>query len=56
LDLASGYWQVEMEEKDKSKTAFVSNMGTLQHTANISKINGRNPGGTQLGRVFSLLR
>ena len=23
LDLASGFWQVEIEEKDKEKTAFV---------------------------------
>ena len=27
IDLASGYWQVEMDEVDKQKTAFISHMG-----------------------------
>ena len=27
LDLASGYWQVEMSEEDKYKTAFASRYG-----------------------------
>ena len=27
LDLASGYWQVEMEEEDKTKTAFYMKCG-----------------------------
>ncbi|CAC5404757.1 Retrovirus-related Pol polyprotein from transposon 17.6 [Mytilus coruscus] len=27
MDLSSGYWQVEMDEKDKEKTAFTSNKG-----------------------------
>ena len=32
LDLASGYWQVEMDEKDKERTAFVSRRGLFQFT------------------------
>ncbi|CAC5404176.1 unnamed protein product [Mytilus coruscus] len=27
MDLSSGYWQVEMDDKDKEKTAFTSNKG-----------------------------
>ena len=29
LDLASGYWQVAVEEKDKGKTDFSTSDGTL---------------------------
>src|SRR5256886_11593619 len=27
MDLASGYWQVEMDEQDKEKTAFTCHLG-----------------------------
>lgn len=30
LDIVSGYWQCEMEEEDKPKTAFTSHMGLFQ--------------------------
>lgn len=30
LDLASGFWQVEIEEKDKEKTAFVCSAGLFE--------------------------
>ena len=30
LDLASGYWQVEMDPRDKEKTAFITQFGTFQ--------------------------
>ena len=30
LDLASGYWQVEIEESDKEKTAFVCHLGLFE--------------------------
>ena len=32
LDLASGYWQVELEENDREKTAFVTRKGLYEFT------------------------
>src|SRR4051812_43076423 len=32
LDLASGYWQVEMDPKDRERTAFITQFGTYQFT------------------------
>ena len=30
IDLANGYWQIEMEEKDKEKTAFICEQGLYE--------------------------
>ena len=30
LDLASGYWQIEMEPQDRDKTAFATHEGLFQ--------------------------
>lgn len=32
LDLASGYWQIKLNDDDKSKTAFTSHRGLFQFT------------------------
>ena len=32
LDLMKGYWQVQMDERDKENTAFMSPLGLLQFT------------------------
>ena len=32
LDMMKGYWQVQMDERDKEKTAFTSPLGLLQFT------------------------
>ncbi|KAG1941073.1 interleukin-1 receptor accessory protein-like 1-A [Pimephales promelas] len=32
LDLQSGYWQIEMNRKDRSKTAFVARYGLYEYT------------------------
>ena len=32
LDLLSGYWQVEVDEKDREKTAFITNEGLFEFT------------------------
>jgi hypothetical protein len=31
LDMASGYWQLEIEEEDKPKTAFITKYGLFEH-------------------------
>ena len=32
LDLASGYWQIELAEGDRQKTAFITKHGLFEHT------------------------
>ena len=32
LDLLSGYWQVEVDEKDREKTAFITSEGLFEFT------------------------
>ena len=31
LDMASGYWQIEIDEKDRHKTAFITKYGLFEH-------------------------
>ena len=32
LDMASGYWQIKLDEADRSKTAFITKYGLFEHT------------------------
>ena len=32
LDLASGYWQLEIDEADRYKTAFITRYGLFEHS------------------------
>src|ERR1044072_2038859 len=37
LDLASGYWQVEMEPSDREKIAFITQFGTRSEERRVGK-------------------
>ena len=32
LDMASGYWQIKLDEADRHKTAFITKYGLFEHT------------------------
>ena len=38
LDLASGYWQVMMDPKDREKTAFITKYGTYEFNVMLFKL------------------
>ena len=40
LDLMKGYWQVQMDDRDKDKTAFTSPLGLLQFTTMLFRLSG----------------
>ena len=61
LDLASGYWQVEVEPDDRPKTAFTTTRGhyefqvmLVQLAGHISKINGASSTGIGMGHLLAI--
>ena len=66
LDLLSGYWQVEVEEADRDKTAFCTTEGLFliqgdtiwpqQCTSNFPEANGPHPGWTSMVSVPCVYR
>ena len=61
LDLASGYWQVEVEPADREKTAFATAHGLYQFRVMlfglcIPTTNGTRPGGVTLDVMSGLFR
>ena len=49
LDLASGYWQVEMDAADREKTAFVTQGGY-----DVREVNGTSAARDRVVGVFSV--
>ena len=38
LDLASGFWQVELDPKDREKTTFITRFGTYEFTVMLFRL------------------
>src|SRR5207244_2531133 len=43
IDLASGYWQIEMDEKDREKTAFTCHLGLFEFNVTSQIIINKSP-------------
>lgn len=66
LNLCSGYWQVEIDQEDKTKTVFATRRGLFQFAchaiwfmlrpSNIQTPNGKRFGRTSLGHILRLFR
>lgn len=54
IDLASGYWQVEMDEEDKQKTSFTCSLGTFEY--NVMPFGLKNAPATFQRLMNNLLR
>ncbi|UYV79703.1 hypothetical protein LAZ67_18000349 [Cordylochernes scorpioides] len=66
MDMRSGYWQIDVDDKDREKTAFITPDGlyelkcnaiwSMQCTSKFRANDRQRPMGIEMGHVFMLLR